>query len=181
MSRPERRAAHTKVAMKLAVEVHYGSDGAVAAGVAFDEWDAPEATHTYTTRIAHVETAVRGELDLRALPCLLQLLREHALEPDTLVINGFVHLDALETPGLGRHLYHALGRRCAVIGVSKTALPDTPAQFEISREEETRPLVVTCVGIDLGAAKARLRTMHGKRRVPTLLKLVARLAKGNAG
>ena len=37
--------------------------------------------------------------------------------------------------------------------------------------------LVTCAGIDLGAAKARLRMMHGKRRVPTLLKLVARIAK----
>jgi deoxyribonuclease V len=34
------------------------------------------------------------------------------------------------------------------------------------------------VGIDLGAAKARVRAMHGKRRLPTLLKLVARIAKG---
>jgi deoxyribonuclease V len=37
---------------------------------------------------------------------------------------------------------------------------------------------VTCVGIDIGAAKVRIRTMHGKRRIPTLLKLVARIARG---
>jgi deoxyribonuclease V len=67
-----------------------------------------------------------------------------------------------------------------VIGVSKSATPALPAQFEVQREEEARPLIVTCIGIDLGAAKARLRSMHGKRRVPTLLKLVARLAKGSA-
>ena len=96
------------------------------------------------------------------------------------MIDGFVHLDALEAPGLGRHLHHALGGRCAIIGISKTAMTSTPAQFEVVREEETRPLIVTCVGIDLGAAKARLRAMHGKRRVPTLLKLAARIAKGGA-
>jgi deoxyribonuclease V len=165
--------------MKLAVDVHFG-DGAVTAAVAFDEWDSPEPSRTYTSRIAHIEKAARGELDLRELPCLLQLLREHALEPDVMVIDGFVHLDAKETPGLGRHLYHALGGRTAIIGVSKTSMPGISAQFEVSREEETRPLVVTCVGIDLGAAKARLRAMHGKRRLPTLLKLVARIAKGSA-
>jgi deoxyribonuclease V len=66
----------------------------------------------------------------------------------------------------------------AIIGISKTALPGLPAQFELRREEETRPLIITCAGIDLGAAKARVRGMHGKRRVPTLLKLVTRLAKG---
>lgn len=166
--------------MKLAVAVHRDSDGALAAAVAFDAWDAPEATRTYTSRIAHVEKAARGELDLSELPCLLQLLREHALAPELIVIDGCVHLDANETPGLGRHLYHALEGRAAVIGVSKAALPGMPAQFELAREEEARPVIVTCVGIDLGAAKARLRAMHGRRRVPTLLKLVARLAKGTA-
>jgi len=166
--------------MKLVVGVHFDGAGAVAVGLAFDEWDSPEASRTWLSRIAKVEKSERGELDLRALPCVLQLLQEHALEADVVVIDGFVHLDAMEAPALGRHLYHALGGRCAVIGVSRTAMARTPAQFEVVREEEARPLIVTCVGIDLGAAKARLRAMHGKRRVPTLLKLAARIAKGGA-
>jgi len=164
--------------MKLAVKVHFDGDGAVAAGVAFDAWDAFEPTRTFITRIAQVEKAPRGALDLREVPCLLQLLREHALEPELIVIDGFVHLDVQETPGMGWHLHHALGGRVGVIGVSKASRPDMPAQFEVMREEEARPVIVTCIGIDLGAAKARLRAMHGKRRVPTLLKLVARIAKG---
>jgi deoxyribonuclease V len=167
--------------MKLAVDVHFDGEGARAAAVSFDDWGAAEPTKTYATRLPQVEKAERGQLDLRELPCLLQLLREHALEPEVIVIDGFVHLDAQETPGLGQYLYHALGGRTAVVGVSKTAMADTPAQFEVMREEETRPLVVTCVGIDLGAAKMRLRAMHGRKRVPTLMKLVARIAKGTAG
>ncbi|MBT9458874.1 MAG: endonuclease V [Burkholderiaceae bacterium] len=167
--------------MKLAVDVHYDAEGAQAAAVAFDDWGAAEALRTYTSRIAHVEKAPRGELDLRELPCLLQLLREHALDPEVIVIDGFVHLDAQETPGMGQHLFHALGGRVAIIGISKTAMVDTPAQFEVFREEEARPLIVTCAGIDLGAAKARLRAMHGRKRVPTLLKMVARLAKAAVG
>lgn len=165
--------------MKLLVDVHYHSQGAVAAAVAFEAWDAFEPLRTFTSRIAHVEPAPRGELvDLRELPCILQLLREHALpEPELIVIDGAVHLDAQQTPGLGQHLFHALGGRVAVIGVSKAALPGLPAQFELIREEESRPLIITCAGIDLGAAKARVRGMHGKRRVPTLMKLAARLAK----
>lgn len=161
----------------MAVAVHFSSDGALGAAVAFDEWDAPEASRTYRSAIAVVEKAAPGELDLRELPCLLKLLREHALQPELIVIDGFVHLDAKETPGLGQHLFQALGGRSAVIGVSRTPMSATPAQFQVFREEESRPLIVTCVGIDLGAAKARLRAMHGKRRVPTLLKLVARIAK----
>jgi deoxyribonuclease V len=166
--------------MKLAVAVHHDSTGALAAAVAFDEWAAPEALRSYTTRIDHVERAARGELDLRDLPCLLQLLREHALAPECIVIDGCVFLDAQDTPGLGRHLHHALGGHIGVIGVCKTAMPGMPAQFEVHREDEARPVIVTCIGLDIGAAKARLRAMHGKRRVPTLLKLAVRLAKGSS-
>jgi deoxyribonuclease V len=163
--------------MKLAVAVHYDGDGAWAAAVAFDEWDAPEASRTFTSHVAHVDKPARKEPDLRELSCLVQLLREHALEPDVIVIDGPVHLDAAETPGLGRALFDALGGRTAIIGVSTSSVPGMPAQFEVFREEETRPLIVTCVGIDLGAAKVRIRTMHGRRRIPTLLKLVSRIAR----
>lgn len=166
--------------MKLAMDLHYEGEGAQAVAVGFDEWGAPEALRTWTSRIPKVEKSPRGELDLRGLPCLLQLLREHALQPELIVINGFVHLDAQDTPGLGLHLHQALGGRCPVIGISKSAMAaGTPAQFEVYREEEAAAVVVTCAGIDLGAAKARVRAMHGRRRVPTLMKLAARIAKGS--
>lgn len=163
--------------MKLIVAVHFEDAQATAAAVAFDAWDAAEATRTYLSRIAHVEPAVRGTLDLRELPCVMQLLREHKLEPELILIDGFVHLDADETPGLGQHIFHALGGSVPIVGISKKRLPGLTAQFEVMREEETQPLLVTCAGIDIGAAKARLRAMHGRKRLPTLMKLVARLAK----
>jgi len=166
--------------MKLIVAVHFEdaqATSATAAAVAFDAWDAAEATRTYLSRIAHVEPAVRGALDLRELPCVMQLLREHKLEPELILIDGCVHLDANETPGLGQHIFHALGGSVPIVGVSKKRLPGLTAQFEVMREEETQPLLVTCAGIDIGAAKARLRAMHGRKRLPTLMKLVARLAK----
>jgi deoxyribonuclease V len=163
--------------MKLAIAVHFDGAQAQAAAVAFDAWDSPEPVKTFVSRIAHVEKPARGEPDLRELGCVLQLLREHQLAPELVLIDGFVHLDAAETPGFGQHLFHALGSNTPVIGVSKTARPGLSAQCEVMREEETKPLIVTCAGIDIGAAKARLRAMHGRKRVPTLLKLVARLAK----
>jgi deoxyribonuclease V len=107
----------------------------------------------------------------------MQLLREHDLAPELVLVDGFVHLDADETPGLGQHLYQALGGTVPIVGVSKKRLPGLSAQFEVMREEEAPPLFVTCAGIDIGAAKARLRAMHGRKRVPTLMKLAARLAK----
>jgi deoxyribonuclease V len=163
--------------MKLVVAVHFDGAQANAAAVAFDAWDAAEATQTCVSRITQVEKAPRGELDLRELPCVMQLLREHNLEPELILLDGFVHLDADETPGLGQHLYQALGGKVPIVGASKKRLPGLPAQFEVMREDEAPPLLVTCAGIDIGAAKARLRAMHGSKRVPTLMKLVARLAK----
>lgn len=169
--------SNPRITMKLALDLHLGRDTGAAAGVAFDDWAAAEPTRTCISLIAHVEKAQPGDAGQRELTCLLQLLREQGLAPEVILINGWVHTDAMETAGLGRHLYQALGGRVAIIGVARTALPGTPAQFEVYREEEARPLIVTCVGIELGAAKARLRAMHGKRRVPTLLKLATRLAK----
>jgi deoxyribonuclease V len=163
--------------MKLAVNVHFDGTQANAAAVAFDAWDAAEAARTYVSRITHVEKVPRGELDLRELTCVMQLLREHDLAPELVLVDGFVHLDADETPGLGQHLYRALGGTVPIVGVSKKRLPGLSAQFEVMREEEAPPLFVTCAGIDIGAAKARLRAMHGRKRVPTLMKLAARLAK----
>ncbi len=165
--------------MKLVMDFQIQGDTARVAAVAFDDWVAFEGTKNYALRIEHVEKPAKGELDLRALPWLVQLLDANRLQPELIVLDGFVHLDARETPGLGRRLHDTLGGRTPVIGVSKTGFKDTPEQFEVHREEETAPLVVTCAGIDLGAAKARVRMMHGRKRVPTLLKLAARIAKGS--
>jgi deoxyribonuclease V len=165
--------------MKLVMDVHFGADGARVAAVEFDDWAAAEGSRHHALAIAHVEKPVRGELDLRALPWFVQLLDADRLQPEAIVLAGAVHLDAQDTPALGRRLHDALGGRCAVIGVAKSGFKDAPAQFEVYREEEAAPLIVTCAGIDLGAAKARIRMMHGRKRVPTLLKLAARIAKGS--
>ncbi|MFL6677565.1 MAG: endonuclease V [Burkholderiaceae bacterium] len=167
--------------MKLVMDVHIEGATARVGAVAFDDWAAAEGTRNHALAIAHVEKPAKGELDLRALPWLIQLIEANRLQPEVIVLDGFVHLDAQDTPGLGRRLHDALAGRSAVIGVSKSVFKgsDTPDQFCIFREDETPPLVVTCAGIDLGAAKARVRMMHGRKRVPTLLKLAARIAKGS--
>ena len=167
--------------MKLIMDAHIQGDAAIVAAVAFDDWAAAEGTRNYSLQIAHVEKPAKGELDLRALPWFVQLLEANRLEPEAIVLDGFVDLDAQDTPGLGRRLHDTLGGRVAVIGVSKSLFKgaDTPDQFCIFREDETPPLVITAAGIDLGAAKARVRMMHGRKRLPTLMKLAARIAKGS--
>jgi deoxyribonuclease V len=168
--------------MKLAMAVHdHGEGGASAAAVAFDDWGAREPTRTYLTRTGPLDKPVRGQPDLRHLPVLLQLLRDHALHPDTIVLDDAVHTDAADTPGLGRHLHDALGGKTAVIGISTKAMPGLTAQYEVYREEEARPVFVTCAGVDIGAAKVRVRGMSGRKRVPALMKMAVRLAKDGEG
>ena len=167
--------------MKLVMDAHIQGDTAIVAAVAFDDWAGAEGTRNYSLHIAHVEKPAKGELDLRALPWFIQLMEANRLQPEAIVLDGFVHLDAQDTPGLGLRLHDTLGGRVAVIGVSKSLFKgvDTPDQYCIFREDETPPLVITSAGIDLGAAKARMRMMHGRKRMPTLMKLAARIAKGS--
>lgn len=87
--------------MKLIVTVQFDGAQATVAAAAFEDWEAAEATKTHVLRIAPVDKPERGSLDLRGLPCVMQLLREHRLAPEAVMLDGFVHLDADETPGLG--------------------------------------------------------------------------------
>lgn len=166
--------------MKLVVAVQQAGSVSHAVALVFETWDQPEATRVYGATVQPGEKPARGEPDLREVACVLQLLDQCALQPELMVIEGLVHRDASETPAMGQHLYRALGGRTAVIGVSNTLPPDLPPQFQVMREDEAPAIAVTCAGIDLASAKARLRAMHGRKRLPTLLKLATRLAKNRA-
>jgi deoxyribonuclease V len=169
--------------MKLILAVRHDEDASVAVAVGFDDWAASEPVRSYTSRVPAppadaAAKAPKVDRTTRDIVAWSQLLREHALAPEALLIDGLVDLDASgDTPGPGRRLFDALAGRVPVIGVSKSAMPGATTQFEVHREEEAAPLIVTVAGIDLGAAKARVRAMHGRKRVPTLMKLAARLAK----
>ena len=111
--------------MKLVMDFQIDGDTARVGAVAFDDWGAAEGTKNYALRIEHVEKAAKGELDLRALPWLVQLLDANRLQPEAIVLDGFVHLDPQDTPGLGLRLHDTLGGRSAVIGVSKSVFKGT--------------------------------------------------------
>lgn len=81
--------------MKLAITVHVDGTQARAAAVAFDARDAPEPIKTFVTSIAPLPKPARGEPDERELHGVMQLLREHRLEPELILLDGFVHLASL--------------------------------------------------------------------------------------
>ena len=120
---------------------------------------------------------VPGKFYRRELPCILVLLEQIRKLPDELIIDGHVMLG--DRPGLGKHLFAAVGGKRPVIGVAKSGFAGYSGA-EIFRGKSRRPLYVTCAGADLKEASEKIRMMHGNHRVPTLLKLVDSLARENA-
>lgn len=92
-------------------------------------------------------------------------------------MDGFVDLGRAREAGLGRHLYEMLGKKIAVIGVAKTPFRGTPPDCEILRGTSRKPLYVTAAGIEAESAKSLVQRMHGRGRLPTLLKHVDRLGR----
>ncbi|NML16890.1 endonuclease V [Azohydromonas caseinilytica] len=166
--------------MILATDVHYSAGHATAAGLLFESWAAPQALHCCISQIHEIKPYRPGHFYERELPCLLELLREHRLHPDIIVVDGYVFLDGISRPGLGKHLFDALGGCVPVVGVAKTAFRGIGAEFQVLRGGSTKPLFVTCVGEGLESARAGVRAMHGRHRLPELLKQVDRLCRDNA-
>ncbi|WP_407569610.1 endonuclease V [Deinococcus altitudinis] len=155
-------------------------DSARAAALLFTEWSAAAPVGEWVERIDGVEPYLPGEFFRRELPCLLAVLEEvtrNAGPPELVVIDGYVTLDAAGTPGLGAHLYQALGREVAVIGVAKTAYRGSPHAEAVCRGDSRSPLYVTAAGMEVREAARAVQTMAGPNRLPTLLKRVDQLCR----
>ena len=162
--------------MKACVDVDYRITGACAAAVVFHDWSDAEASDERVVHVSKVEPYVPGEFFRRELPCLLEVLQ--SLPPiKTVIVDGHVWLDGISTPGLGAHLYQALEKRVEVIGVAKTKFRGAVAVCEVTRGTSSRPLYVSAAGIQVDVAAACVRSMHGKFRIPSLLKRVDYLCR----
>lgn len=156
--------------MILAIDVDYKSHGAVAAGIGFSAWSQASADFEVISHIGEVADYESGQFYKRELPCLLALIEEHRLQPEVIIVDGFVYLDQQQKPGLGKHLYDALCGEVAVIGVAKNAHREIPSEWGVYRGESRKPLFVSSVGIQLDIAQQNILSMAGKFRMPTLLK-----------
>src|SRR4051812_26327014 len=97
--------------VKACVDVDYRGDDAVAACVTFRDWADAAPAGQLVQAIRGVEPYVPGEFYKRELPCLLAVLGRVADPVELVVIDGYVWLADEARPGLGAHLYEALGRR----------------------------------------------------------------------
>jgi deoxyribonuclease V len=162
--------------MLACLDVDYRDSGAVAACLLFDDWTAAAPGAEVVVPIAEVAPYQPGKFYLRELPCLLAVLAAAPSRPEIVLVDGYVWLGDDE-PGLGAHLYEALGRKVAVVGVAKTRFARATAACDIRRGKSHSPLHVTAAGMDLSEAARHVKEMHGPHRIPTLLKRVDRLCR----
>jgi deoxyribonuclease V len=163
--------------MILSVDVDYRDTGAFVAGISFHDWEDEKESGIFSSTLKNIDEYLPGQFYRRELPCILKLLEEHGIVPDTIVIDGFVYLDGKHEPGLGRHLYDALNGKVNVVGVAKRPFKGIPAECELLRGKSKKPLYVTSSGMPLETAKALIKSMHGTFRVPDLLKKTDQLCR----
>ena len=167
--------------MILAVDVQYSGDEAVAAGVLFDGWQDEKAQKEYVSRMAGAAAYEPGRFFKRELPPILKLIEEHHLQPTCILVDGFVFLDGFSEAGLGKHLFDALEGRAAVIGLAKKRYKGIDPRYEVYRGRSRRPLYVTSVGIEVEEAKGYILSMHGRNRLPTMIKRADQICRGMGG
>ena len=163
------------------LDVHYFEDAARAACVVADPGAAVAASE-HTRLVSPVAPYEPGAFYRRELPCLLAVLEEVDWRSlDALVVDGYVWLDRDGRPGLGAHLWEALGEEIPVLGVAKNAYGAADFAAEVLRGESERPLYVTAAGWPQATAAEMIAAMHGPYRIPTLLRRVDTLCRAGAG
>lgn len=162
------------------LDVHYKQEGARAACVLVETWTDPSPKETFVAEIGKVLPYEPGFFYRRELPCLLAVLEKLHEPPGILVVDGCVWLGADRRPGLGACL-HAASNGTPVVGIAKTrfkGLEGSGLAEPVFRGESANPLYVTAVGIDLEAAASNVSRMHGRHRIPDIVRAADRLARG---
>ncbi len=163
------------------LDVHYQGNGARAACVLAESWEAEAPAASFVQDIATVAPYEPGSFYRRELPCLLSVLSVLPAPPEVVVIDGYVWLSSTDRPGLDARLYEALGKRVPVIGIAKTAFAGAESAacvMQVVRGGSRRPLYVTAIGIAPEIAAQQVRGMAGKHRIPDLLRITDSLSRG---
>lgn len=163
--------------MIAAVDVCYSETGATAGGVLFTHWTSERPARELWEFIERFEPYEPGSFFKRELPCLLKLLEPVKDRVETVIVDGYAWLGPESRPGLGAHLYEALGEQTPVIGVAKSVFRGAANAEAILRGRSRRPLYVTAAGMDSVIAAKNIQGMHGPHRIPTLLKRVDQLCR----
>lgn len=165
--------------MILSIDVQYIANSAYIAGILFKSWDSESPNAEYVSFLAGIEDYQPGSFYKRELPCILKLLDEHLLRPDTILIDGYVYLDDMRKAGLGKHLFDALEQKIEIVGIAKKSFLGIDKTHEVFRGISKKPLYITSTG-DLEDAKLNVSSMFGDSRMPVLVKRADQLCREKA-
>lgn len=165
--------------MKIVIDVGYDGSSANAASLSFQNWNDHQPIKSHKNLIQNIEAYEPGKFFKRELPCLLESLKNYDLKKvDTIIVDGFVWLNSDRKKGLGAYLFEALDEKIPIIGVAKRKFHGENIFMKtIERGESKNPLFITAEGIELQQAANLIMSMHGKFRIPTLLKEVDKLSR----
>jgi deoxyribonuclease V len=165
--------------MIYAFDVYYNGNIAQAVAIGFENWNDVVPKVSQKELIINIEEYVPGEFYKRELPCILRVLNKLTVQTISLiVVDGYVELDEKGTPGLGAHLYAALGSKIPVIGIAKKRYAEIHSRVrEVFRGGSKQPLYITAIGVDVDQAAEKVSAMHGNHRIPTLLKQLDTLSR----
>lgn len=159
--------------MLVCLDVAYREGMACAGLLAFTDWGEAAPRQQQVCWVSEAADYQPGAFYLRELPALLAVLQAATVVPRMVVVDGYAWLG--EHPGLGEHLFHALGGAVPVIGVAKSAFRD--CGLPLLRGTSRRPLFISASGLPAEKARDHIAAMHGAHRVPTLLKAVDALVR----
>lgn len=162
--------------MIVCLDVDYRKDAVVTARLVIPTWDskAPASLTTIRTKGAAPDY-IPGAFYRREMPYLVAALE--GIAASVVVIDGYVWLGP-GAPGLGAHLWEAIGKRAAIVGVAKTPFHGIATIVrEVRRGESKTPLFVTAAGMEPDDAAAHVREMHGPHRMPAMLRRVDRACR----
>lgn len=162
--------------MMACLDVAYSLAGTVAACVTFEAWSDGTPTNELVWYGPPAAPYRRGRLFERELPPLVAVLEALQPPPSLVIVDAYVWLDEGKTPGLGGHLFRALGGATVVMGVAKRPFAGAPA-IPVRRGRSRRPLWVSAAGVEPGWAAERIAAMHGSFRLPTLVQRADWLAR----
>jgi deoxyribonuclease V len=156
--------------------VHYAPERCAAACALLADWGGP-VVEEEVVRLPPAAPYVAGRFFERELPPLLALLGALSRSPGAAVVDGYVQLAPDDRPGLGAHLFEALGGSVPVIGVAKTAFAGATHAIAVRRGSSERALWITAAGIDPRLAAQLVASMRGAHRIPEALARADRLAR----
>lgn len=166
---------------KIIVDSYYYSDTVCyTVGVVFDDWGDRKPRQVVSTGNAGFQPYKPGQFWKRELPGILKVLKWVNLkEFDTVIIDGYCRLhdrSGRMRDGLGAVLWNVIRLEnpdISVIGCAKTLFGcDCDAYEKVYRGRSKNPLYVTSCGpVGYREAADLIRSMHGRYRIPSLIRL----------